>query len=101
MGKVYVNDEGTEIILDTGIDLSGVIEKKIIAKRPITGDYVEFNNSQTSVFETTKLKATVDTASGTPGLDEKGVWTFHAWVKMSNFSAHGEAYKREIFSLGT
>ena len=89
MTKLYVNDVGSDIILETGLTLTGAISLKIIGRKP---DFTEFEwdasiQDTTSVFHTTLVD----------DLDQPGIWTVQSSVEMSDGKWLGESVSFEVF----
>jgi hypothetical protein len=95
MGKIYVGDKGTEIILDTGIDLTTATLVKILAIKP----------SQTTalwtatVYDTTKIKYTTSQADE-GDWTETGTWKLQAYVELPVWKGHGETVQVTVYALG-
>lgn len=78
--KIYLGDTGTEIILDTGEDLTSATVMKILYKNKTTsGEWIA------TVVETTKLRYVTQTDD----LDVSGVWKVQAYVEMPSWSGKG------------
>lgn len=87
MAKIYADEVGPEVVLDTNIDLSGASKVAIKAYQP-DGTLVELSGE---VTETTKIKHT-KTAST---LNVRGLWRLHAYAEF----ATGEKYWGDQFDL--
>ncbi|RLC88902.1 MAG: hypothetical protein DRJ03_01285 [Chloroflexi bacterium] len=91
LNKVYVGDVGTDIILDTGVDLSAATTLKIKYKKP-GGEIEEWDGT---LEDTTKIKYT----TVTDDLDTAGLWSFQAYVELPAWQGHGELAQYNIFEL--
>jgi hypothetical protein len=89
--KVYVNDIGTEIILDTGVDISGAIVLKVEFRRPdgSVGSWVAAEDSVN-----TRLKYV--TLAG--DLKQAGVWKLQGYVELDNFKGRTATVDMEVFA---
>ena len=93
MGKIYQNDIGTKIILDTETDLSDASVVKIKVKKP-SGTTLEWDASieDASAGTISYIIASSDI------LDETGLWSFQAYVEFSNGAKlHGETAKLMVY----
>jgi hypothetical protein len=93
MPKTYLNDIGTEIILDSGEDISGQTTLEIKYKKP-EGDTGTWT---ASVYNTNYAKYT--TVDG--DLDEIGTWTVQIYVVLPSWTGHGEAAQFKVYAVGT
>ena len=82
--KVYIGDIGTEIILDTGQDLSTATSLKIKYRKP-NGTTGEWAASQVS-GDSTKMKYVTQEGD----LDVAGTWELQAYVEFASWQGHGE-----------
>ena len=86
--KVYVGDSGTEIILDTLVDLSTATKVSIKVRRP-NGAVTEWVGT---VFETTKVRYVTQ-----PGdLSVKGPHLLQAYAEMPVWIGRGETVELEV-----
>lgn len=90
-GKIYVGDTGTDIILDSGADISSATTLQIKYKKP-SGD----TGAWTATVQST-TKAVYTTQAG--DLDESGEWRIQIYVELSSWSGHGEAVSLTVNSL--
>jgi hypothetical protein len=89
MTKLYVGDVGSEIILETGMDLTGALSLNIIGRRP---DFSEF------VWTATQHELThVKHVTALDELNMDGIWTLQSDVEMLNGNWLGESVSLEIF----
>lgn len=93
MGKIYKNDIGTEIILDTGQSLLEASEVKIRAVKP-SKRIVTWSGT---VTETSKVRYV--TTEG--DWSESGKWKLQAYVELPTWKGHGESFSVTINDLGT
>ena len=79
---IFLNDVGTEIILDTRVDISAATTANILYTKPdgTTGTWVGV------VYDTTKVKYTVVTDD----LDVTGDWKLQVSVVLPSWSGRGE-----------
>lgn len=92
--KPYVGDKGSELLLQTGIDLTG-LTVQIRYFKPVS--------QLSNVWPATVYRGTKVYYKFQPGdLDEAGVWRFQALVENSDgtFGVHGDTVKLEVFELG-
>ena len=91
VNKVYVGDVGTDIVLNTGVDISAATTLKIKYKKP-GGSVEEWDG----VLEgTTSIKYTTVTGD----LDTAGLWSFQAYVVLPSWTGHGELVQHQIYEL--
>jgi len=91
MGKVYVGDNLTEIILDTTVPLGSPTTLRIKYEKPdgTTGYW------DADVFEITKAKTIVQNGD----LNVSGLWKFQVYaVFTSGWIGHGEEYEEWIYA---
>lgn len=89
MGKVYVGDVGTDIILDTGVALAGYTTLQIKYKKP-SGNKGYWT---ATITDSTKAKYTVQAGD----LDESGTWTFQVYAVLTDWTGHGEEATAVIY----
>lgn len=82
MTAIFVGDVGTEFILDCGVDISTATVRKIIVRKPVTGQRVEWN----AVAEgTNSIKyVTVD-----GDISAAGIMTVQAYIEMPTWKGYG------------
>lgn len=82
MTAVFAGDIGTEFILDCGVDISTATVRKIIVRKPVTGERVEW----TAIAEgTTAIKYTT-----LPGdISTAGIMTVQAYIEMPTWKGYG------------
>lgn len=87
--KIYKDDIGTILILDTKSTLTGATEASIKYKKPdgIEGTWVG------EVFETTKVKYVVEDGD----LDMAGKWTLQVYVELASWKGRGEAVQMKVY----
>ena len=89
MGKVYKNDIGTIITIDSGEDLSSATVKKIYFKKPDG----TLGNWSASVVDTTKLRYTTEAGD----LNMAGTWQFQIYVELPSWQGRGETESYQIY----
>ena len=87
--KVYKNDVGTAIILDTTEDISTQTVLKILYKKP-SGTEGEWTGA---VYQTTKARYI--TVSG--DLSEKGLWYLQVYVELPSWKGYGETVEMFVY----
>lgn len=82
MGNIYVGDTGTDIILDSGSDISSQTSLKIKYRKPdgTVGEWAAL------VTETNKAKYTTLEND----LDLAGIWQMQIYVELPDWSGYGE-----------
>lgn len=85
---VFKGDIGTEIVLDTQLDLSEAEEVAIKARKP-NGAEVSWD---AEVYEDTKVRYVTDEDD----LNAAGTWVLQAWVKTSEWTARGESVTLDV-----
>jgi hypothetical protein len=100
MSKHYKNEVGTDLILDTGVDLISITSNFIYYKKPdgvTTGTWASaLYNSYSALASATGtylLKYTL--ASG--NLNQSGEWRFQAFVASTSGTWWGEMVKVNIY----
>ena len=81
MNTVFVGDEGTELILDCGVNISTATVRKIVAKRP-GGSKAEWSAVASG---TDAIKYVVQTGD----LNVAGNWELQAYVEMPGWKGRG------------
>ncbi len=91
MGKIYVGDIGTDILLYTGVDISGQTTLQIKYKKPnnTTGAWTA------SVDDNTRAKYT----TVADDLDIPGEWELQVYTVLSAWTGHSETVKMFVFPL--
>lgn len=87
--KFYVGDEGTDIIIEAGEDISAASVIKIKYKKPddSTGEWeAEYYDDPLSEFTNSALKYTVLTDDW----DQAGNWYTNPYIEMGTWKGHGE-----------
>lgn len=87
--KIYVGDIGTEIILDTGVDLSSATSLKIAVKKG-DGSVGEW---AATIFETTKVKH----VSADGDLNVSGLYSFQAKIVTPSWSGLGSTATVRVY----
>ena len=89
--KHYIGEVGTDIVLDTGITITGATAIKIKYQKPdgTTGEWTASKNG------TTKVQYTLLTGN----IDQAGVWTFQAYVEVSGGKWHGQTSEINFSAL--
>lgn len=82
MTSIFVGDVGTEFILDCGVDISTATVRKIIVRKPVTGEKVEWTASAEG---TNSIKYT--TIEG--DISSPGIMTLQAYIEMPNWKGYG------------
>jgi len=95
MGKTYVGDIGTKILLDSSSTLTGATVKRIYYRKPLTGTTGHFD---AEIEDTTKLYYTTDSADD---LDEAGDWILQIYVETATWTGHGEECTHTIYEPET
>ena len=87
--KVYRNDIGTAIILDTTENITTQTDLRILYQKPsgLTGQWTA------AVFETTKARYV--TISG--DLDEKGLWYLQVYLEIPQWKGYGETVEMYVY----
>ena len=86
--QLFVDGYGIELLVDTGIDLTGADEVKILYKKPNNqhGEWVG------EVNDTTKIKYIL-----APGdVDVHGIWYIQSYAKFSDSELYGEKVPVEV-----
>jgi hypothetical protein len=78
--NIYAGDIGTEIILDCGVDLSGVTEAKIILRHAKTGSV-----EKAATTDGNCVKYIIEASD----LSEPGTYHIQAYVSMDGWSGKG------------
>lgn len=92
MNTVYIDDVGTEIILDTGSSLAGATATEIIVHKP-DGTVTEWAGS---VYESTKIRYIAQ-----PGdLDTAGRYRLQARIALPTWEGHGGTVELIVRRLG-
>ncbi len=86
-GKVYEGSIGTEIILDTGENLTGATSLKILYKKP-DGTTGEWTATQVDVNKVRYITIAEDFAIG-----NAGEWELMADVVLPSWSGPGETFQ--------
>lgn len=87
--KVYVGDEGTEIILDSGEDLTAATSIQIAIRRP-SGTVASW---VAALYDTTKGRYIVQAGD----LDEEGIWKLQLVVTLPAWSGRGETVDLPVY----
>jgi hypothetical protein len=88
--KVYVNDVGTQIILNCGTDLSGATLLRIKVKKPngVSVTWTALPYMTTQIAYTTILG----------DLDQVGVYKIQAYVETPSWKGHGETLNLTVYN---
>ena len=92
--SVYVGDKGTEVVLDTGSDISTATSAGILARKP-DGTKVLWVGS---VHQVTKVRYVASMV--TSDFDMSGTYSLQAVVSMPAWAGHGEPADLVVLSLG-
>ena len=104
MGKHYLNEVGTDVILDCGVDIGDAGSTPFIYyRKPDTANTVGswagvLYNSYSTLAKATGtyfLKYTLEAGD----LDTAGDWRFQAWVPTSTGTWYGETAKETIYDV--
>jgi hypothetical protein len=101
MTKHYVNEAGTDLVLDCGVNVGTVAWQYIVYKKPsgVTGSWTaslhDTYSSLAGVSGTYLLKYTLTTTS----LDEPGRWLFHAHVGAADGTWLGERVEYNVYDM--
>lgn len=90
--KVYQNDEGTLIRVNTYSDLSSATVTKIKVQKP-SGASAEWNGSPNGTY------VEYTTVSG--DLDEVGAYVIYVYVETGSWKGHGEPDELKVWAVGT
>jgi len=88
--KVYQNDIGVKITLDTGdTDITGASVLKIKYKRPDgeTGEWTALAEGTDKIYYITEAN----------DLSKIGVWELQAYVEIGTFKGHGEIAEFKVY----
>lgn len=88
MGKVYVGDEKTEVLLDCEEDISSATSLQILAKKP-SGAIVTWNATLEGISVLKYITQAGD-------LDQAGTWKLQAKVVMPSWSGRGETLEVRV-----
>lgn len=89
---IYIGDVGTEVILDTGVDITSATTHVIAVKKPGATSIIEW---PAELFETTKLRYVVQDGD----IDIAGDYVLMAKVSMPGWSGHGAAVAMPVSDL--
>ena len=89
MGKNYVGDIGTDIILNAGSDISLSTTSNILVEKTDGTEEIWVG----SVYNSNYVKFT--TVEGS--LDQAGIYSMNVYVIMASGTFTGETFKRRIF----
>lgn len=88
MSKHYINEIGTEIIVNCGEDISTASIHKIKVKKP-SGVKVEWN---ADIHEINYLKYII----ATDDFNEVGEYSLQSYIEIGGWKGHGETVKFDI-----
>lgn len=90
-GKIYINDKGTEVILDCGEDISTAIETRIYYKDPEGNE----GNWIGAIYNLNYIRYVNPNEWGI-----SGIWKFQSYVLFATgYHFYGKTYEEEIFPL--
>ena len=92
MGKIYINDIGTKFIISTGIDLTGVIGREILIKKP---DATETEWAAT--VEGASILGELSYVAQTGDLNQSGVYYGAAGISFSDSKFTGEGFSFAVW----
>lgn len=87
MTTMFVGDEGTEIILNCGVDVTATTVRRIIARKPGGAKVVW----EAMLEGTTSIKYVAQAADLTAGR-----WEFQAYVEMPGWKGFGEIAEHTV-----
>lgn len=90
MGKLFVGDVGTEIILDCGVDITSASVVKILVRKPGVPGVSEWVGT---IEGTTQVKYTTKAGD----LNAAGLYLLQAHVTMPTWSGKGETATLQVF----
>lgn len=90
MGKHYVGEEGTQIILETSIDVTAASVKAIKVLKPGATEEVSWEADD---LETTKLAHTLEAGD----FNVAGMYRFQTYVELGGQKVRGETFEKYIF----
>lgn len=85
---IYKGDVGTEVVLDTELDLTEAVSVAVKAKKP-SGAEVTWT---ATVHETTKVRYVTDADD----LNQAGTWYLQAYVETSEWTSRGKTVAMEV-----
>lgn len=91
MSKTYVGDIGTEILLDTQVDISTATSVSILARKP--------DGTKTTWSAQVSGGTNVRYVTQNNDLDVEGVWNLQAHVVSPTWSGHSEAVEFSVYPL--
>jgi hypothetical protein len=83
MKNLFVGDNGTEIVMECGVDVSSATVRQIKARKP---DFTLATWSASAGDTATQIKYFTDADD----LDQAGTWTLQAAIDMPGWSGLGE-----------
>ena len=90
VGKVYVGDTGTEIVLDCGTDVSTASARAVRVRKP---------DGSTQTWPATAEGATAITAVAAAGaFDQRGVWRLQAEVTTTAGKWLGQTVRLPVYA---
>lgn len=94
MGKVFKDDIGTKISLDTGIDITDSTDREIHYKKP-SGSAGQWAAEK----GTGEDKNTIFYITQKDDIDECGIWILQSFVKFTNGEWRGEKVEMEVGNI--
>lgn len=89
MGKIYVNDVGTEIVVDCGSDISTATTTDLLIHKP-NGRVATWSGS---IYNTNYIKYTTILGD----LDEAGDYKIQAYIELPSWSGRGESTSFTVY----
>lgn len=89
--KHYIGEIGTEILVDTGVDITGATDTKIQCKKP-DGTIVAWT---ATISGTTKLKYTIISGD----FNQSGTYTLQASLILTGWTGRGETATFDVDEL--
>ena len=101
MAKHYLNEAGTDILLDTGILIGTVDDQLIKFKKPggTTGSWDAVLHDTYSTLAKSTGTYYVKYTLAESDLDEAGEWKLQAWVAAADGTWHGETVSLDVLNL--
>lgn len=91
MSAVFVGDEGTDIVIDCGIDISTATVRRIVVQKRENGPKIYWVAVPASA---TAMKYT--TLAG--DIDVSGTWKLQAYVETPSWKGHGEVVEMNVLN---
>jgi predicted hydrolase (HD superfamily) len=94
MSKYYVGDVGTEVLVDTGSDISTATVMRMYVKKPSGKEetWTAIIGPPNAIGVLTKMKYIVKQGDW----DEAGWWTLQAYVELPGWKGRGDSVKFKL-----